>query len=159
MFDTLSSENETVMCGISGVEVTESWETYYLLHVGGQQCALYKSPIWSVRNWLANDQVSNDCVAPRILWPDTVALRSDLTAMRTRPRWLLVNTGGAEDMFVFGSRSLQKRLHREVEAYEVNGLPVGLEDGVVIESRNDTPLPVRLLQLVLDFAAHALGQR
>ena len=55
LFNTLSSENETVTCGIAGIEVRGHWDTYHVLKVGDMQCALYEGPIWSVRNWLVND--------------------------------------------------------------------------------------------------------
>lgn len=135
LFNTLSSENETVICGISGMEVREHWDTYHALQFGDQQCALYKGPIWSVRNWLVNDQHYNRIGMPCLLWPNN----------KTGPRWLLINSAGREDIFVLGSKNLQKRLVRGLESYEVAGVPAQLEEGVVVESRDDTPGLVRVL--------------
>ena len=151
LFNKLSSKNETVMCGLSGLEVTKRWETYHVLHVWDQQCALYEGPIWSVRNWLVNYQYDNQRAMPCLLWPDTYVVGTNLTITRTRPRWLLINGGGGEDIFVLGSKNLQRRLRRGLEAYEVLGLPKELQEGIVVESRDDTPVPVRVVGGVLGF--------
>ena len=72
---------------------------------------------------------------PCLLWPDE----------ETGPRWMLINSDGGEDIFVLGSKNLQKRLIRGFEAYEVAGLPAQLEEGVVVESRDDTPALVKVV--------------
>ena len=146
LFNTLSSKNKTVQCGIWGIDPSK-WGTYHVLNVGNQECAMYAGPIWSVRNWLANDQPRNANLEPRAFWPATY--HDPYESVPAQPRWLLINTGGDKDIFVFGSKTLQERLRHGLEAYEILGSPAKFEEGVAIDSRDDTPWPLAIAGALL----------